>query len=82
MKKESREVERKGRERTGENKRGKVRGGSCHCTWKRTEQKVQEEKIRGSRNPAWGRVGEGGSVGITAVGEAARERREYRFIST
>lgn len=22
-----------------------------------------EEKIRGSRNPAWGRVGEGGSVG-------------------
>lgn len=39
-----------------------------------------EGKIRGSRNPAWGRVGEGGSVGITAVGEAASTDREHRFI--
>lgn len=63
-------MERKGGERTlGRRKREKVRDRNESGEQKRretlyveAEQKVQEkeaeEKIRGSRNPAWGRVGE------------------------
>lgn len=38
-----------------------------------------EEKIRGQRNPAWGRLEERGSVVITTVGTAARKRVQNPF---
>ncbi len=37
-----------------------------------------EEKIRGKRKPAWGRLEEGGTLVNTGAGKAAREKVQNR----